>query len=389
MSPWEEHLIKLRRKFGASGEMEAPPVLAEESPEQPEQPDQLTAAIQGLLATRGQAPAQEQPAAPDVSSQLSRLGAQRDAAEGFGNINFAPSSIYLLGKGAYTVPEQKPYVAEQPRMEMGRILSEEKDLRKAQLQAAIDAMQVGQGQAFRAGESEKGRAFRAEQGGLNRAQRAAHFQEQQPFREALIESTLTNREQQLSLAKERHALTDEQRHRLSDKELEALTKHEDTEALLQDISADKSRFDTGPIAGRQHTLAGWIGLADPDKAAFKAKVQTQLTQAINSLAGLTMSRHEIAMIAPTVPQMNDQDNVFAAKAEVLLQRLQEHKARFLDIRRQAGKNVTEYQTPEPGTMPPMPGDAGKISVIGPNGEEGTMPADQWSEEWERKGWKRQ
>src|SRR6185503_2014250 len=66
--------------------------------------------------------------------------------------------------------------------------------------------------------------------------------------------------------------------KLSDKDTNAIGQFDTGLEMLKTIQREKPQFDTGPVAGRLHTMAGKVGLQDPKKAAFLSGVLDQFNE---------------------------------------------------------------------------------------------------------------
>jgi hypothetical protein len=132
--------------------------------------------------------------------------------------------------------------------------------------------------------------------------------------------------------------------KLSDKQVTVIGEYEKPLAMLKDIMNRKSKFETGPLAGRVHTLGGWLGMSDPDKAAFKSTVGESLAQYIKNISGAAVSESERQALLANLPTMNDDDDVFMAKAKETYERIERNKNIELSLMEKQGKNTQSFKS---------------------------------------------
>jgi len=139
--------------------------------------------------------------------------------------------------------------------------------------------------------------------------------------------------------------------RLSDKQLSMVANYDKSLDIIKTIIEDKSKFDTGPVAGRWHTMAGWVGMNDAKKAAFKAEVGDQLAQYIKSISGAAVSEQEAARLIANLPTMNDNDEQFISKLNTVRERLEQGRRIDLDLMGKQGKQVAQYSNSDAQRSP--------------------------------------
>lgn len=184
------------------------------------------------------------------------------------------------------------------------------------------------------------------------------------------------REARLALAEQAHQDTEDARHRLSDKELTQLDTMDSALQLIGGIGLDKAKIDTGPMAALTNTVAGWVGMDDPQVTEFRSRVVTQLNQAIRAQTGVSLSPGEVRRIEATLPLINDNDAQFRAKLNSVARRLWQARDRWLTNRARAGKNVEPFKTTSEDTNKTTSEDTKRIRFE-LNGRIGSVPAEQW------------
>jgi hypothetical protein len=167
-------------------------------------------------------------------------------------------------------------------------------------------------------------------------------------RDRAIEATRINKEVERSERKEREA-------RPSDSQVSELTDSENVLKSIDEIEAKKSKFDTGPISGRLHSAAGWVGLQDPEKAAFAASVGENLADYLKSKSGATVSATERAALLKNVPNINDNDDVFNSKLKYLREKITRNRDTMLSNIGKQGKKIEQFKTTPSASSGGSPG----------------------------------
>jgi hypothetical protein len=135
----------------------------------------------------------------------------------------------------------------------------------------------------------------------------------------------------------------EQQQKLSEKQVKDLTAFDEGISLLDNISATKDKFDTGPVSSRQNALAQMFGMDDAQKSAFKADVQSNVANYIKSISGAAVSENERKYLLQNMPNMTDNDATFAAKLKTVRDRLERNRNVFLTNVKKSGKNTKEFE----------------------------------------------
>lgn len=175
-------------------------------------------------------------------------------------------------------------------------------------------------------------------------------------RDRAIEATRINRETDRTDKKEHEA-------KPSDSQVSTITDFDNVLKSLNEIEANKDKFDTGPIAGRLHSAAAAIGVADPKKAAFAASVGENLADYLKSKSGATVSAQERSQLMQNVPTINDNDEIFKEKVKYLRNRIGDHRSTFLSNAEKQGKNVTAFKGSAGGFPRKVSNGAGKVATV--------------------------
>jgi hypothetical protein len=175
-------------------------------------------------------------------------------------------------------------------------------------------------------------------------------------RDRAIEATRINRETDRTDKKEHEA-------KPSDSQVSTITDFDNVLKSLNEIEANKDKFDTGPIAGRLHSAAAVIGIADPKKAAFAASVGENLADYLKSKSGATVSAQERSQLMQNVPTINDNDEIFKEKVKYLRNRIGDHRNTFLGNAEKQGKNVTAFKGSAGGFPRKVSNGAGKVATV--------------------------
>lgn len=134
-----------------------------------------------------------------------------------------------------------------------------------------------------------------------------------------------------------------QQQKLSEKQVKDLTSYDQGIALLSNIEATKSQFDTGPLSSRQNAAAQMFGMDDAQKSAFKADVQSNVAEYIKSISGAAVSDTERKYLLQNMPNMTDNDATFSAKLKKVKDRLERNRDLFLNNVKASGKNTSEFE----------------------------------------------
>jgi hypothetical protein len=129
---------------------------------------------------------------------------------------------------------------------------------------------------------------------------------------------------------------------LSDGQVKTIAQYDSFIDALKDIQARKSQIDTGPVAARRNRLAGAIGLDDPQVSSFRATVGDSLATYIRGLSGAAVSDKERAFLLGNVPKLEDNDAVFSAKLNAVMERLQRLREMEIDLFGRQGKDVSGF-----------------------------------------------
>ena len=135
----------------------------------------------------------------------------------------------------------------------------------------------------------------------------------------------------------------EQEARLTPKQVSDITALDNALGVINNIEAEKPKFDTGPISSRQNALAQMIGMDDSQKSKFKADIQSNVAEYIKSISGAAVSDTERAFLLQNMPTMTDNDATFTAKLQLVKDRLERNRNNYLTNMNKSGKNVKDYQ----------------------------------------------
>lgn len=135
----------------------------------------------------------------------------------------------------------------------------------------------------------------------------------------------------------------EQAARLTPKQISDVTALDNALGMINNIQAEKSKFDTGPVSSRQNALAQMFGMDDAQKSKFKADVQSNVAEYIKSISGAAVSDQERAFLLQNMPTMTDNDATFSAKLQLVKERLERNRNNYLTNMNKSGKNIKEYQ----------------------------------------------
>lgn len=177
---------------------------------------------------------------------------------------------------------------------------------------------------------------------------AAH--ERNKDRQLQREMMSESRQSTLADKQERRNDKLEEKAKPSDKQISDITTLDNALEGIRSIKQQKPQFDTGPIAGRTNAVAGFLGMSDPKKTAFRAQVGEQLAQYIKSISGAAVSENERQALLQNLPTMNDSDSAFDAKLKVVEDRLNHHKNNYLNNLSLGGKNVDSFKEANKASM---------------------------------------
>jgi len=135
----------------------------------------------------------------------------------------------------------------------------------------------------------------------------------------------------------------EQEARLTPKQISDVTALDNALGVINNIQAEKPKFDTGPVSARQNSLAQMFGMDDAQKSKFKADIQSNVAEYIKSISGAAVSDQERAFLLQNMPTMADNDATFSAKLQLVKDRLERNKDNMLTNMNKSGKNVKDYQ----------------------------------------------
>jgi hypothetical protein len=152
---------------------------------------------------------------------------------------------------------------------------------------------------------------------------------------------------------------------ISDAQEKDITTIDASLALLDQIKAGKANFDTGPLAGRWHTMASWLGMNDSEKAAFKQTVVKEVNDTLHEFTGSTITKTDLTRILQQMPNMEDNDSTFLSKLEGVISQLKQKRGIMLENLRRKGKDVSEYATPAGAGAAP----SGPVTMVLPDGRE--------------------
>ena len=147
---------------------------------------------------------------------------------------------------------------------------------------------------------------------------------------------------------------------LSDKQVQSITDLDNAIEAASNIARDKGEIDTGPISSMQNRLAQMVGIDDPQKTTFKARVGDQLAGYIKSISGATVTDRERTALLGNIPKMDDNDESFTSKLQKLQSDLQRIRNRTVSNIGRQGKDVSEFQTSAPATELPVVTDPNEL-----------------------------
>lgn len=174
----------------------------------------------------------------------------------------------------------------------------------------------------------------------------------------------------------------EEKRKLSDKQVGDITSFDKAISAIDDVLAQKetNNWDTGKASFAMNKVAGWVGLDDAKKSAFKSDVGEQLALYIKNISGATVSPTERASLLENVPSVYDNDETFAAKAKATRDRIQRNRDLELENIGKSGKNVEAFKTvpKESSGYPKQLRKDGKVATISNADEEANAKAKGWS-----------
>lgn len=141
-------------------------------------------------------------------------------------------------------------------------------------------------------------------------------------------------------------VVERKRKMLSDGQVKILAGYDNGIAMLEDIAKAKGEVDTGPAAARRNAMANALGLDDPKVTSFRAMVGDQLAAYIRGISGAAASDRERAFLMQNIPKIDDNDEVFAAKLQVVTERLARLREIELDLFGKQGKDVAAFKEGE-------------------------------------------
>jgi hypothetical protein len=136
----------------------------------------------------------------------------------------------------------------------------------------------------------------------------------------------------------------EKQAQLSDKQVTTVAEYDKPLKMLDSIIADKTNFDTGPLAGRWNTMASWVGMDDSKKSGFRSDVGDALAQYIKGISGAAVSESERRALLANLPTMNDNDKTFTEKARRTKERLTQLREIEVGLMEKQGKNVKNFKS---------------------------------------------
>lgn len=158
--------------------------------------------------------------------------------------------------------------------------------------------------------------------------------------------------------------------RLSDKQIAQVTEFDDALSSIDSIKRQKDEFDTGPVSSAQSKVAGFFGIDDSKKSAFKAQVQDDLARYIKSISGGAVSDQERAFLIENLPTMSDNDETFKAKLDVVEKRLRKNRENFLGNAEKAGKRVDKFkEAPGSSSYPKQVRKGNQVATVNSAEEE--------------------
>jgi hypothetical protein len=150
----------------------------------------------------------------------------------------------------------------------------------------------------------------------------------------------------------RQQLTETKAGQLSDKQVEAISSADKLETQISQVKELSKRVNTGPISGRVQSAVQGLGVTaisrilgqDPEAfAQLKASSAGITLNATRMLQGARPSDLDLEFVQRMVPDENDDDDVFAAKLDLLTKFMTENKASLLE-------NIKKGQRLKIGTL---------------------------------------
>lgn len=194
-----------------------------------------------------------------------------------------------------------------------------------QIEARIPTMTAKLDREFKKSEAEANRDFRRQEMSERRADRALQREIAQGQRDLMRQDKL------------------EKESRPSEKQVKEFTDFDNALDSIKSIRAQKGSQDTGPLSALQNKVAGFVGMDDAEKSAFKSQVNDQLAQYIKSISGGAVSDQERAFLIQNIPTVSDNDETFNKKLDVLEQRLERNRQNAITNANKMGKNVKEFE----------------------------------------------
>lgn len=117
-----------------------------------------------------------------------------------------------------------------------------------------------------------------------------------------------------------------------------MVEYELLEAAIDDVMAakDELRVDTGPVRGLLGEIANWLGIEAIEPAALRAMTGEVFARYVQSISGAAASDKEVQRLMRNMATMRDQDDVFAAKLQVMKRLTQIRKDALLRTYQMAG-----------------------------------------------------
>lgn len=320
--------------------------------------------------------------------ELSGVRAQRNIAEGLGNIHVPTAGEILLGQ-----PKPDRFVAEDLRKREGELEYQtlpENDpsspesmmavrhvnqvmgtdfqpgtVSKAQLDQSFPALAnmkvAGDAQTARAAEAEKNRTFTAEQNAESRAFSAAEAEKDRAFTAEQMEAKATSIREELEKGKQ-----------LTPKQIENIAKTQETVRVMRELQDMKDQFWTGPFDSRFHDIANFFGITDyyeggSDKSVFKQKLTNQINKYIKEMTGVAMSSSEADRLMEGLPSWTDNDKTFADRLQNSIDEMTTYSDRYIRILESSGYDVSGFQTQGGQEIPAgftIPGAEGRFEIHG-------------------------
>lgn len=152
-------------------------------------------------------------------------------------------------------------------------------------------------------------------------------------------------QREIALGQKNQARQDklEQQAKPSEKQVKEFTDFDNALDSIKSIRAQKTNQDTGPISNAQNKVAGWFGMDDAEKSAFKSQVNDQLAQYIKNISGAAVSDQERAFLMQNIPNISDNDETFNKKLDALEERLERNRQNAVTNATKMGKNVKEFE----------------------------------------------